>query len=241
MKYFRLNYTLNTKIRGAGNSTIKEYIYHGSIEDPKFIGRIHFEKVDFEPIPVNPVLFAKANKTDLIEGGGQLSRKILISTKLKSYLQKNDYGIQYFRNSVFHKGIEDEEYWVVNPYESLNQFVDFNKSKIIIRRKKVGGGTYVEDLEVKDLNQFNSEIEEADKKIEIVTIEKIYLKEESLDKDFFVLQRTFGGISFVVSEKLKKEIEDAGCTGIEFQPIELSYNEWVVSGGEREKVYGKSW
>ena len=38
----------------------------------------------------------------------------------------------------------------------------------------------------------------------------------------------------------KKEIEDAGCTGIEFQPIELSYNEWLMPGGEREKIYGKS-
>jgi hypothetical protein len=47
------------------------------------------------------------------------------------------------------------------------------------------------------------------------------------------------GENFYVSEKLKQEIEDAGCTDIEFQPIELSYNEWVVSGGEREKIYGK--
>jgi hypothetical protein len=43
-----------------------------------------------------------------------------------------------------------------------------------------------------------------------------------------------------VSEKLKQEIEDVGCTGIEFQPIELSYNERTAPGGEREKLYGKA-
>ena len=30
---------------------------------------------------------------------------------------------------------------------------------------------------------------------------------------------------------LKNEIENAACTGIEFQPSELSYNEWVVRAG----------
>ena len=30
-----------------------------------------------------------------------------------------------------------------------------------------------------------------------------------------------------------------GCTGIEFQPAHLSYNEWVARGGERDRIYGK--
>ena len=54
-----------------------------------------------------------------------------------------------------------------------------------------------------------------------------------------MLKYVNGGIGYYVSEKLKQEIEDAGCTGIEFQPVELSYNEWTAPGGEREKVYGK--
>ena len=53
-----------------------------------------------------------------------------------------------------------------------------------------------------------------------------------------MLQYVEGGIKYVVSDKLKKEIEDSGCTGIEFQPIELSINEWL-QGGEREKIHNK--
>ena len=52
-----------------------------------------------------------------------------------------------------------------------------------------------------------------------------------------MLNYVFGG-KYFISEKLKQEIEDAGCTGIEFQPSYLSLNEWLHS--EREKVYGKA-
>ncbi|MDP5201333.1 hypothetical protein [Flavobacterium sp. DG2-3] len=41
---------------------------------------------------------------------------------------------------------------------------------------------------------------------------------------------------YYISEKLKKEIDDAGCIGIEFQPAELSSFEWI-HGGERDKIY----
>ena len=54
-----------------------------------------------------------------------------------------------------------------------------------------------------------------------------------------MLQYVEGGIKYIVSEKLKIEIESAGCTGIEFQPIELSLDEWLMPRGEREKIYDK--
>jgi hypothetical protein len=73
-------------------------------------------------------------------------------------------------------------------------------------------------------------------KMEIVSIENICLNAD-VKKDFFFI-KTAG--QYIVSEKLKQEIEDAGCTGIEFQPIELSFNEWTILGGEREKIYGKT-
>lgn len=76
--------------------------------------------------------------------------------------------------------------------------------------------------------------------METVTINNIYLN-ENVNEDFFMLNYVESGVKYIASEKLKKEIEEAGCTGIEFQPIELSINEWLMSGGEREKIYGKSY
>jgi len=66
------------------------------------------------------------------------------------------------------------------------------------------------------------------------------LYESIITEDFFALRYVSGGAGYYVSEKLKKEIETAGCTGIEFQPSELRYNEWLAPGGEREKIYGKA-
>ena len=61
---------------------------------------------------------------------------------------------------------------------------------------------------------------------------------DTLTDDFITIKYAEGGIQYLVSEKLKHEIEDAGCTGIEFQPSEISFNDWLST--EREKIYGKS-
>lgn len=242
MKYFRIRYTLDPKVRGCQNDTIKDYKYYCNINDPKFIGRIHFQKVDFNPIPVSPVLFSKANKTDLIQEGGQLSGKIVISTKLKNLLQKNDFGVQYFQNSIIHKEIEDNTYWVVNPYQTLDENIDFMNSYVIYEKKKEDFDISYQvervNIIIKTFSEYKSKLKEVLSNDEMMYIEKANLLESSIKVDFFTLKNLFGG-NFYVSEKLKQEIEDAGCTGIEFQPVELSYNEWTAPGGEREQVYGK--
>ncbi len=242
MKFFRIRYTLDPKVRGCQNETIKDYRYYGDVYDPKFIGRINFEKVDFNPIPVSPILYAKAKKTDLIQEGGQLSGKIVISTKLKNLLQKNDYGMQYFQNSIIHNEIEDNTYWVVSPYQTLDENIDFLNSCIIYEKKKddfeISYQVEKVNIIINSFTEYKSKLKEVISNDEIMYIEKAELLENSIEVDFFSLKHLIGG-NFYVSEKLKQEIEVAGCTGIEFQPIELGYNEWVVSGGEREKIYGK--
>ena len=41
-----------------------------------------------------------------------------------------------------------------------------------------------------------------------------------INENVCTIERVRGGAGYFVSEKLKAEIESAGCTGIEFQPIE---------------------
>jgi hypothetical protein len=60
-----------------------------------------------------------------------------------------------------------------------------------------------------------------------------------MDLDFFSLRYTEGANKGIVSERFKNELLKNEVTGIEFQPIELSINEWL-QGGEREKVNGKA-
>ena len=68
-------------------------------------------------------------------------------------------------------------------------------------------------------------------------IKKIKIIEKGIN--FLALKNVDDGIQYLISDILKNEIEDAGCTGLEFQPLELSYNEWTAPGGERDKLYGK--
>lgn len=61
----------------------------------------------------------------------------------------------------------------------------------------------------------------------------------NVNQDFFVLLHVEGVAKYIASEKLKNEIEHAGCTGIEFQSVELTLDEWLAQEGPREKIYGK--
>ena len=135
-----------------------------------------------------------------------------------------------------------EDYWILNFYEFNYEYTDFPNSKISYTRKaddyKITYNTIKEYINLKNFEQFEAKRLEAITKEESLSIEKLNLFNQNVDEDFFMIKYVFSGLYFV-SEKLKKEIEDAGCTGIEFQPVALSINEWL-QGGEREKIYGKA-
>lgn len=233
--HYSIQYSLNTKI--VGKFFQSENITHDYGDDPKFLNNIHFKKVDFDPIISIPILHKKAKITDLISNvnaGGRLH--LIISEKLKNIIEKHrTNGLQFFRTSIIKNNISYDNYFSINMYESNMDFVDFKKSNISVRVKKKKGGTEQKSIQVNTLNEFLSAVDFHKEKMEIVTIDNIFLNNR-VNEDFFVLKNS---VKYVVSEKLKKEIEDAGCNGIEFQPIELSIHEWL-HGGEREKIYGKA-
>jgi len=146
--------------------------------------------------------------------------------------------MQFFNFNIIKKDIIFNDYWLLNMFELNNESIDFQKCKISVVTKKKEGGTERKLLTINSLSEFIEVVNFYKKNMEIVSINNIYLN-SNVSEDFFMLQYVEGGIKYIVSEKLKKEIEDAGCTGIEFQPVELSYNEWTIPGGEREKIYGK--
>lgn len=241
--YFRIRTLLNTKLMGH-YPVIKRYIHHTHIYNPAFVGRIFFEKVDYPPITLDIELYPNAKIMDLIECGGQISSFLPVSTKLKTILQRSrQHGMQFFPFKILHRGIYYDNYWLLNMYEFNQEYINFREC--VVRYEK-----HAEDFEttyetkivypvIHSIESFESYIELAREKAEVISIEKLSLCEEKIHDNFFALRYTDSGVGYYVSEKLKKEIESAGCTGIEFQPIELSYAEWTAPGGEREKVYGK--
>lgn len=241
MKFYRIRHTLDEKQIGK-YPQIKDVFYSDvAFGNPKFIGEIRFTKVECNPVIPSPILNKKAIKTDLIEEVASTPFNMIISGMLKDLIEaKRKNGIQFFQTSVFHNGIEDFNYWVTHMYIGNNEFIDYKNSLVTHRQKKKEEyGTISISIKFEDKDAFTMERQKATANFEAFYIEKLVLHD--VTEDFFMLRDIDGGAGFFVSEKLKQEIEEAGCTGIEFQPSELSYNEWLAPGGEREKVYGKSW
>lgn len=241
MNFYFIRNSIDDKIVGHYNQAINAKHNCNIWEDPKFIDRIDFIKVDFDPITSNAILEKKAKLTDLINSTGVgFGLRLLISDKLKKLLEK--YSInkcQFFESPVIYNNEKLENYWVTHPFTFKIDYVDFNKSQVSVRIQKKEGGTEKNALKINSLDDFNKSNNFHRERNEIVTIEKVFLK-ENINDDFFMLRFVEGGLRYIVSEKLKKEIEHLNCTGIEFQPIELSQNEWMLPGGQREKQYGKT-
>lgn len=239
MKYFSINNSLNPEILGH-YPQVKEIKQNCHVwDEPRFIEHIHFTKIDFEPITANAILNPKSKLTDLISVTGMgFTRKLLMSETLKAILEANrKTGLQFFKSSIIYDGFVIEDYWILNVYEIDMDLIDVEKSNFVWRKRKEEGGTYLSHVKFNSLDEFAKKISE-DKLEGKLYLNKIIIK-EGTKEDFFTLLDVEGGVKYIVSEKLKKEIEDANCTGIEFQPTELTAVEWTVPDGEREKIYGK--
>ncbi len=248
MNYYRVEFTLNPKIRGVANY-IKGYHFQGPYfegwwwDDPKLVYKIR-ERIDFQPTVVDIELFSKSKILDLIQNGGPASGKLLISGKLRSIIEKyRKSGIQYFKFNVIKNKVVYDDYWILHMYEFNQEFIDFPNSVFLYEKQRDDYATsYLTEkirMNFKSNEEFEGHRVHTGKKGGITTIINIKLK-SNISEDFFALRRVEGGIGYFVSETLKNEIESVGCTGIEFQPSELSYNEWVVKDGARDQVYGSS-
>lgn len=183
-------------------------------------------------------LFDKANLLDLIMTAGPISNKLVLSSKLKKNFEENRrQGMQFFKTPVFHKNELIDDYWILNFYETNMEVIDFPKSEIYLTKNTFN---LVEKLNINSYNDYILEKQEIDKKgyPSGIFIKKYQIL-DNVTHNFILINNVEGGVNYLVSEKLKNEIENAGCTGIEFQPIEFTLTEWL-QGGEREKIYGKT-
>jgi hypothetical protein len=225
MKYYCIQNSLERKVIGH-YPQVKEVIYSCDVDnEPRFIEHVNYKKIDFEPIVANAVLYSSSKLTDLIHSGGVgFSLKLLVSTKLKSILEKFRLtGLQFFKDPLIYRGNE-EDYWILNFYEVDMQFIDYPNSDIYITKNVFD---YVEKLSLNSFLEFNdvmSKINHLGFPMGVM-IER-YTLIDTIDQDFFILLNVWGGINYVVSERLKQEMESAGCTGIVFRPSEANLRYW---------------
>lgn len=239
MKYFAIQSCLNEKLIGK-YPQVQEFIHHCNVEEePNFIDKFAFEKIKIQPILSNVVLHSVSIQTDFIDVFGDVGFNFgyLISDKFKKVLEKfNCYGIQLFKTYIVQQNKSFDNYWQTNIYDFPYQYIDYKKTTFLFKDRDVNKNVMREVMSFNDAAEFTTFANKVRFPKWIFFKDIFFTKEMNLD--LFSLRYSEYGHKGIVSERLKKEIEDAGCTGIEFQPIELSINEWL-QGGEREKVYGK--
>lgn len=241
MNYYSIHFTLNPKLKGS-NVYIKNYnikIPNEKLfwEEPKFIGNINHEKIDFEPYLLDVELFSSSKINDLIIDTGPVTKKLIVSNRLKSILERyRATGMQFFKINIFKKNILFNDFWILNMHEVNMEFIDFEKTIFVVRKRKAGG-TFLENINVNSIEDMHVMLKDENNYVQLF-IERIVIR-ENISSDFFCLQYVEGGIKYIVSEKLKNEIEVEGCLGVEFMPVEMKMTEWL-QGGEREKIYGKA-
>ncbi|TAE07616.1 MAG: hypothetical protein EAZ47_03490 [Bacteroidetes bacterium] len=235
MNYFRIHFTTITQLRG-NDSYIKTSnplipnIDKCYFEVKNFIGNIEGQKIVTPPYLIDMELYKTAKMHDLIMSPGPISRKLVVSTKLKTILEAyNKDDIQYF-NMIVKKGNDTyHNYWILHPHTYKQEIIDYQNLNVTYEKHKpdfsISYESEIINLALSSIDDFNLHM--ANKKPEEISyIEPLQIKKDCKEH-FFCLKNVFGGLGYYVSEKLKKIIETDGCSGIEFQPIEFTFIQWL--------------
>ncbi len=222
--YYKISIGFDKIVYGTDWPQTNETIYPCSIDHPLFIKQWRFKKTPLNVITPIPKLKAKAILTDLIGTSSNGSEYALtISNKLKSVLEKYNTGNVEFIPIKMQKGVRDiKGYWMTNILGFDNQeCANYNLSTVFLKGK--GYNEYIQ-MKIKD---YHHHLEERSKERNIeqegywsIYIHKLVLS-KSISNNLLIINFIKNGvIGYYVSEKLKKEIEDAGCMGIVFEPVE---------------------
>ena len=215
--FYRIEPGLDEKVTGIDDVQASSAIYPVNIWDPIYINQWgHTLIPDYVVLPI-PKIKTKAKLTDLMSvfftgSGGRLT----ISSRLKAILEKNGHGnIQFIPITIYYKKKYLSDYWLTNILSFDNEkVINYSQSLIF----ECHFTTEIKMITIKDYKDFKqNEI-----KLEWpnnLFIEKVVFKSK-VEQDFCTVERVSGGAGYFVSEKLKQEIESAGCTGIKFLPIE---------------------
>ena len=214
MNYYRIFRSANSKQIGK-YPQVYEAEVPTTVTDANYIVNLQFEKASDDTQLPKGILAAKAKKTDLISATFiGFSSKLFISKKLFEILHNSKFqGVQFLKTALIIQNKGEEEYYIVNPYELHYEYLDFNSSLFNYYPSSFSP--------VEKQVYFNNVSELITGFKQLVTGQIIRIETpvfiQDCDVDFFPLNWVNDGFTgYFVSERLKDEIETAGCTGIVF-------------------------
>jgi hypothetical protein len=213
--FYRIEPTLDETITGIDDAQSSSAIYPINIWDPIYINQWgHTLIPDYVVLPI-PKIKTKAKLTDLMSvyfTGS--SYRLTISSRLKEILEKNVHGnIQFIPITIYYKKKYLSDYWLTNILSFDNENGVNYKHSLIFERN--GENKIITINNFEDFRKKQNELIWPNN----LFIEKLVFN-KIIDEEVCTIERVRGGAGYFVSEKLKQEIESAGCTGIEFLPIE---------------------
>ena len=213
--FYRIEASWDEKVTGIDDVQSGSAIYPVNIWDPIYINQWgHTLIPDYVVLPI-PKIKTKANLTDLLTvfftgSGGRLT----ISNRLKEILEKSSHGnIQFIPLTIYYKKKYLTNFWLTNILSFDNENAVNYKHSLIFERN--GENKIITINNFEDFRKKQNELIWPNN----LFIEKLVFN-KIIDEEVCTIERVRGGAGYFVSEKLKQEIESAGCTGIEFLPIE---------------------
>ena len=189
------------------------------VNDPRNLSKLEPGKpIDQNIILPIPVIHRKAKLTDLISTV-TIGFRLVISEKLKNIFVKyvSSKEIEFIPFVIVNKN-KELSYWLVNPINFKMDFVNYPSSEIFIVRAGWHKLERVENIyNEKIFIEKNKLLRDSEGYLSL-KIDKVKFI-DTITQDFFSLNFVDGAIGYYISEKLKNEIEQAGCTGIAFQQL----------------------
>jgi hypothetical protein len=195
-----------------------------TINDSNYIGEYTHSKAPENVFLPKCRLSRKAKKTDLVSGSQTgLAMNLFASRRLSELIQQSrHFGVQFFRTSLIDKQNQEYEYDIIHAYQFGYDFLDlknciFVLSEGIINRGKTQKVFFNNGDEIATFYANRSEHNG------YLTIDEVAFLDD-VQHDFFAIGSIpNGGLGYFVSEKLRNQIEEAGCTGIVFKGINEAY------------------
>lgn len=210
MQYFKISYSTDPKVIGATFPQSQKAIHPVNVDALTHLWN-HLIGMSFtNAILPELVIHKNAKLTDLISSSATGAR-LVVSQKLKDLLASTiDIDVIESRPIKVWNKEKIEPYWIFNPIVFQVDLIDFKHSRIWLLKS----GIELEQKFFSDAKDFLNTLENTQYPEQIL-IKELAIR-ESPQKDLFVLNYLTDGLGYFVSESLKAEIQNAGCTGIEF-------------------------
>ena len=216
MKRYLIYYSVTKEI-GSTFPQCQDIMLPVHMDDPYFVGAYSWRVFDPKPIVPTLILHRRAKRTDLLSAVGPgLIFRLVVSPRMSDTLfQYTHAGIQRLEIPVKLPKGETLAYHLIDGYDCAYEFIDFSRTQFI---HSTESGEIQQPIEISSQYELRK-LMAASKYNEHILIHDIHLLDSA--PDFFSLYCVVKyNASFIISQRIKDALDNAGITGVNYVPLE---------------------